>query len=355
MMFADLGARVIKVERPKVGDDSREYGPFLHDKSIYFAFINRGKESIALDLKNSDDDRELFEVLVSRADVLIENFRPGTMDAFGYTYEKLSEINARLIYASCSGFGQTGPMSKEPAYDTVIQGMSGMMSMTGFPDGPATRAGASIADLTAGLYCFCAITSALYARERTGKGARVDISMLDAMISLLEHGVMEYVATGRPLGRLGNRHPYIAPFDTFQAKDAPFVICAGDDELFVRLCRAIGRPELASDERFKTNEKRIANQEVLKKALEAILAGQASHYWIQQIGRAGVPCGPIQNIMEAVEHPQVKARNMIITSGGVRMPGNPIKIGGFPDPTARPPAPELDADGARIRKEFGGR
>lgn len=352
MLFADLGARVIKVERPGMGDDSRTFGPFLNGRSVYFDFINRGKESIALDLKN-DADRRCFEALVRKADVVVENFRPGTIERLGYSYERLKEINSRLILASCTGFGQTGPMSRERAYDTVIQGLSGIMSMTGFPEGPATRVGTSAADLTAGLYCFGAISSALFARDKTGIGSRVDISMFDAMITLLEHGVMEYVATGRPLGRLGNRHPYIAPFDTFQANDTSFVICAGDDELFVSLCKAIGKPELAFDELFLTNEKRTLNQALLKKTLETVFSEHDSSYWIERIGKAGVPCGAIQNISEAVEHPQVRARNMIVESGGLRMSGNPIKISGFADPKDRAVAPRLDADGLRIRREFG--
>lgn len=328
------------------------FGPFLNGRSVYFDFINRGKESIALDLK-ADADRRYFEALVRKADVVVENFRPGTIERLGYAYERLKEINPRLILASCTGFGQTGPMSRERAYDTVIQGLSGIMSMTGFPEGPATRVGTSVADLTAGLYCFGAISSALFAREKTGIGSRVDISMFDAMITLLEHGVMEYVATGRPLGRLGNRHPYIAPFDTFQAKDTSFVICAGDDELFVSLCKVLRKPELASDELFLTNEKRTLNQGLLKKTLETIFSEHDSGYWIERIGRAGVPCGAIQNIGEAVEHPQIRARNMIVESGGLRMPGNPIKISGFADPKDRAAAPRLDADGLRIRREFG--
>lgn len=352
MMFADLGARVIKVERPAVGDDSRGFGPFVGEKSVYFSFINRGKESIVLDLKGDEADRQLFEKLVRRADVVVENFRPGTMERLGYGYARLSEINPRLIFASCSGFGQTGPMSKEPAYDTVIQGMSGMMSMTGFPDGPPTRAGTSVADLVSGLYCFCAISGALYARERTGRGARVDISMLDGMMTLLEHGVMEYVATGRPLGRLGNRHPYIAPFDSFRASDGEFIICAGDNELFIRLCGAIGRPELALDDRFSSNEGRIKNEVRLKRILESALSGQTSSHWIEKIRGAGVPCGPIQDVAQAMQLPQLMARNMVIEAGGFRMPGNPVKISGYPDPKVRRGAPALDQDGDRIRREF---
>jgi len=186
----------------------------------------------------------------------------------------------------------------------------------------------------------------------TGKGTRVDVSMLDSTISLLEHGVMEYVATGKPLGRLGNRHPYIAPFDTFMAKDCEFVICAGDDELFARLCQTIGRPQLVNDERFASNEKRTANQEALKRSIEEALVSNVSDYWVERITKAGVPCGRIEDISEAFESPQLKARNMVIVSGGLRMPGNPMKLDGFPDPIERRPAPGLDSEGEGIRREF---
>ncbi|HUO06097.1 MAG TPA: CoA:oxalate CoA-transferase [Candidatus Binataceae bacterium] len=352
-LFADLGARVIKVERPKIGDDTREFGPFLNGKSVYFSFINRGKESIALDFRN-DDDRKLLIAMVRHADVIVENFRPGAMDRLRLGYTELSAINPRLIYASISGFGQTGPLSQDRAYDTVIQGFSGIMSVTGFHDGPATRVGTSIADLTAGLFGFAAIASALYARERTGKGAKIDVAMLDSMLTLLEHGVMEYVAAGRISERLGNRHPFITPFDTFRSADDAFIICAGDDELFKRMCEAIGMPGLAGDRLFATNTDRTANHAALKQALESVFVTKPSSHWLDLIRKAGVPCGPIHTVAEAIEHPQTMARNMIIEAGGIKMPGNPLKIAGYDDPATRPAAPELDADGERIRKEFAG-
>lgn len=263
MMLSDLGARVIKVERPGSGDDSRAFGPFKDEKSLYFAFVNRGKESIALNLKHPDD-KALFEAMVRKADVLVENFRPGTMDKLGYTWEALQAMNPRLIYASASGYGQSGPKKVEPAYDTVIQAVSGMMSMTGAPDGPATKVGTSMADLTTGMYTFSAIASALYGREKTGHGARVDIAMLDAMFTLLEGGLMHYAATGENPPRLGNRHPSITPFDTFDAADTAFVICAGDNALFNHLCAADGRAELATDPRFVDNALRTENALALR-------------------------------------------------------------------------------------------
>jgi CoA:oxalate CoA-transferase len=351
MLFADLGARVIKVEQPGSGDDSRAYGPFRDGKSVYFSFVNRGKESIALDLKN-EHDRTLLLRMVERADVLVENFRPGTMEKLGFTYEELAKLNPRLVYASGSGFGQTGPMSRQPAYDTVVQAISGMMSITGYADGPPTRVGASVADLTAGVYLFGAIASALYAREHSGRGARVDVAMLDGMISYLLHGVMEHVAHGRTLGRLGNDHPSIAPFGNYQAADQPFVICAGGDEVFRRLAAAIGRDDLLRDPRFTRNRDRHEHEQTLRAELEATLRTKPAHHWVEVLSIAGVPCARIQTIPEAVEMAQVKARNMMVESDGLRVPGNPMKISGFDDPATRPAAPALDANGSALREEF---
>jgi CoA:oxalate CoA-transferase len=353
MMLADMGARVIKVEQPGTGDDSRAYGPFVDGKSVYFNFVNRGKESIALSLKD-DEDRALFLRMVERADVVVENFRPGTMERLGFSYDALAKINPRLIYASCSGFGQTGPMSRQAAYDTVVQALSGIMSTTGFPGGPPTRVGASVADLISGIYVFCGIVSALYAREKTGKGARVDVAMLDAMMTYLLHGIMEYVATGKAAGRLGNGHPSITPFDTYQAADEQFVICAGGDEVFARLCRALGREDLATDPRFLNNTERHINEAALRVALEATLSTKPASHWVELLAAAGVPAAKVQNVPEAFEMPQLKARNMIVNAGGLRMLGNALKISGFEDPATRTPASALDADGIDLRKEFGG-
>lgn len=351
MMLADLGARVIKIERPK-GDDSRGFGPFRKGKSLYFNFVNRGKQSVVLDLKHPGD-RAVFLNIVRRADVLVENYRPGTMEKLALDYDRLSALNPRLVYASVSGFGQTGPLSREPAYDTVVQAFSGLMSVTGFPDGPDTRVGTSISDLTAGLYCFSGIASALYSRERTGRGTKIDVAMFDGLLALLEHAIMEYVAHGKAAQRRGNKHPTITPFDTFAAAERPFVLCVGNDELFARLCAAIGRPELAADPRFTSNEQRWQNEQALKTSLEDVFRARPAQAWIDCLKAAGVPCSPINTVPEAVEHPQTRARNMMIDAAGVRMPGCPIKMSGFGDPSTRATAPELNADGDTIRKEFG--
>jgi CoA:oxalate CoA-transferase len=350
-ILCDLGARVIKVEPPGHGDDTRTYGPFVKDQSLYFSFVNRGKESIVLNLKE-DADRRIFFNMIQKADVVVENYRPGTMDKLGLSYETLSKMNPRLIYASASGYGQTGPLTKEPAYDTVIQAMSGIMSVTGFPDGPPTRVGTSLSDLCAGMFLFCGVASALYARERTGKGSRVDIAMLDSTLAFLEHGLMEYVATGKAPGRIGNRHPFMTPFDTFDAADKPFAICVGNDKLFAALCEAIGKPELVTQPRFKSNFDRMTNNVALKAELESALKTQPAAHWLKVIRDAGVPVAPILNVAEAAQLPQTKARNMLIEAGGVQMPGNPVKISGYEDPAVRIGAPDLDQHGPALRKEF---
>lgn len=350
-ILADLGARVIKIEPPGHGDDTRTYGPFCNDQSLYFSFVNRGKESIVLDLKD-DADRDIFLTMVRRADVLTENFRPGTMKHLGFSYEELVKINPRLVYASSSGFGQTGPFASYPAYDTIIQAMSGIMSMTGFPDGPPTRVGTSLSDLCGGVFMFCGIASALYAREKTGKGAYVDVAMFDATLAFLEHGFMEYVATGKPLARIGNRHPFMTPFDVFASADKDFVICCGNDHLFAELCKVIGRPDLVTDSRFLSNQDRTENGVALKCQLEIALKKHSAEHWLNVIHEAGVPVAPLLNVAEAAEHPQTKARNMLIEAGGVRMPGNPVKISGYADPPVRVGAPTLNQHGDLLRREF---
>ena len=350
-MLCDLGARVIKVEPPGHGDDTHEYGPFLRDESVYFDSINRGKESIVLNLK-ADADRAVFLNMVRRADVLTENFRPGVMAKLGFAYDDLRPLNPRLIYASSSGFGQNGPLARFPAYDTIIQAMSGIMSMTGFPDGPPTRVGTSLSDLLGGVYLFCGVASALFARERTGQGAHVDIAMFDATMAFLEHGFMEYAANGRSLARIGNRHPFMAPFDLYACADGHVAICCGNDHLFGELCLALGRPKLATDPRFRENADRMRNVDLLKQEMESALKTKPASHWLETIHAAGVPIGPLLSVEQAITHPQTQARNMFIEAGGVHMAGNPIKISTCPDPKVRPGAPKLDQHGAALRSEF---
>jgi len=354
MVLADLGARVIKVEAPEGGDDSRRYGPFVNGKSAYFMAMNRGKESIALDLKR-EADRTIFERLLEQADVLVENFRPGTMERLGYGWEALHGRHPRLIYAAASGFGHSGPYASKPAYDMVVQGMGGIMSITGHPGGPPTRVGASIGDITAGLFTAIGIASALHHRHASGQGLKVDVAMLDCQVAILENALSRYFLTNRSPQPLGARHPSIAPFAAFATADGNIIIAAGTDALFGKLCAALDRPALARDARFLTNDLRAEHVEALGAELEAILAARGSDEWLRLLEAAGVPCGPINDIASIANDPQIRARNMIVAiedpeAGPLKLAGNPIKLSAFPDPTSRPAAPALDADRAAILK-----
>src|ERR1700733_3986782 len=312
MLMAEMGARIIKVEPPGKGDDAREYGPFRNGKSTYFASVNRGKESLALDLKDAAD-RAVFDKLLAKADVLVENFRPGTMEKFGYGWETLHPKYPRLIYAAASGFGHTGPYSRHPAYDMVVQGLGGVMSITGYPGEPPARVGMSIGDIGAGLYTTIAVNAALLHRERSGEATKIDIGMLDCQIALLENAVMRYTVLDEIPGPLGARHPTITPFQALATEDGNIIIAAGNDGLFVKFCAAIGRDDLARDGDFTSNEQRQRNQPRLQDELERTLKGKTTAKWIAILEPAGIPCGPINNIAQALAHPQVAARNMLIT------------------------------------------
>jgi CoA:oxalate CoA-transferase len=354
MMLAELGARVIKVENPSGGDEARQFEPFAGDQSAYFLSLNRGKESIALNLK-APADRAVFLALVRRADVLVENYRPGTLERLGLGYDQLHELNERLIFASVSGFGQTGPWSHKPAYDVIVQALGGLMSVTGQPGAGPTKAGTSIGDITGGLFTLAGITSALYHREKRGRGMRVDVSMLDGQIAILESAILRYVTSGKVPGGMGNRHASIAPFQPYATADRPLIIAAGNNVLFARLCLALALPEMAADPRFRTNRDRMQNIDALQEGLETTLLNRTASEWIAVLEEAGVPCAPIHNIADAVEHPQVRARSMIVSADGLRMAGNPIKLSDFPDSSLRRAAPRLDADGPRIRAELSQR
>ncbi len=353
LLLHELGARVIKVEPPQ-GDDSRAYGPFKDGESLYFAAINRGKESIALDLKN-DGDRAVFGTLASRADVVLENFRPGTMEKLGLGWDTLHERFPRLIYAAASGFGHTGPESTRPAYDMIVQGLGGIMSVTGHPGAPPARIGVSIGDLGAGIYTALGIAAALYHRERTGEATKVDVSMLDCQLSLMENPAMRYLATGIVPGPMGGRHATITPFAIFQTKDRPVIIAAGNDGLFRKLCAALDQPDWAQDPRFATNETRRALASELAALIEGVLARHTADHWLGVMETAGVPAGPINTVADALAHPQVAPRHMVVQAGGMQMIGNPVKV--WPhaanDDGQRTPAPALDGDRARLLAEFG--
>ena len=351
MLLADLGARVVKVE-PPAGDDARRIGPFMEGVSAYFASLNRGKESIALDLQEAGD-RAVFEQLVSRADVLVENFRPGVIERLGYGWETLHARHPRLVVASVSGFGQTGPYAERPAYDVIVQAMGGMMSLTGPSGGPPSRVGSSLGDINAGLFAAVGIQAALLERARTGAGRRVDVAMLDCQVAVLENAIARYRVSGVVPGPLGTRHPSIAPFQALAASDGFVVVAAGNDALFEKLCGAVGRSELAREPRFASNDARMENVEQLAATLEDTLAAEPVAVWLERLLDAGVPCGPLNDVAQVLEDPQVRARNMVVRSGGFELTGNPIKLSETDDPTTREPAPGLDADRTALLAEFG--
>jgi crotonobetainyl-CoA:carnitine CoA-transferase CaiB-like acyl-CoA transferase len=309
MLLADLGADVVKVERPE-GDDARQYGPFLPSgESAYFAGINRGKRSIVLDMK-SETHRAIFLRLVEKADVVVENFRPGTMEAFGLGSERLRTINPRLIYASVSGFGRTGPYRRRPAYDIIVQALGGLMSITGHDSSEPARVGTSISDILAGIYTALSITATLARRGRTGNGADLDLAMLDCTVSVLENAVSRYAITGQMPQPLGTRHPSITPFQAFRAADGMLVIAAGNDTLWRKVCELIGRPALADDPLLTTNALRTANQPYLEGQLNALLSSRRVADWLEAFTNAGIPAAPIQNIAQVMEDPQLAARDM---------------------------------------------
>lgn len=349
MMLSEMGARVIKVETPVTGDDARHFGPFVGEESAYFATINRGKESIALNLKNPDE-RETLERLIEKADVVAENYRAGTMERLGLGWDRLKEINPRLVYVSVSGFGHSGPYSNRPAYDLVVQGMGGIMSMTGHGDGNPVRVGTSVGDITAGLFGVSGVLAALYDREKTGAGAKVDVAMLDCQVAILENAIGRYFAEGKVPAQTGLRHPSITPFAGLRAQNGEYlVLAAGNDALFRKLCELLECSGLLEDARFDSNHGRTEHGRELYELLEEALARKPVSDWLEILTDGGIPCGPINDIGQVVNDPQVAARNMIVTARGdsgneFRMPGNPLKFSDYPDPPTRRRIPGHDSD-----------
>ena len=356
MILSDLGARVIKIEAPETGDDSRKFGPFINDYSAYFMSLNRGKESIALNLKNKDD-KKIFEKILSKADILVENFKPGTLEKWGYGWKDVNKKYPKLIYASASGFGQTGPLKELPAYDMVVQGMGGLMSVTGHPDNEPTRVGTSIGDITAGLFTAIGINAALYDRQKTGKGAFIDVSMLDCQIAILENAISRYLSKNEIPKPMGSRHPSIAPFEAFKTKDSYIIIAAGNDKLFDKLCEVLDINDVPKEKRFSSNSLRCENMDSLKEILENKLKLKNTNEWIKEMEKLKIPCGPIFNIKQAVENPQIEHRNMIVKSyhkivGEFKSSGNPIKMSTYKDQNSRGDIPDLDEHREKILKEF---
>ncbi len=344
MILSDLGAEVIKIEQPEIGDESRNFGPFKNGFSLYFMSVNRGKRSITLDLK-TDRGKDIFKQLVKQSDILVENFRPGTMKKLGLDYETLAAEHPALIYAACSGFGQTGPFAEKGAYDMIIQGMGGIISITGEPDGPPVRVGTSISDITAALFTTIGILSALHNRNSTGKGQLVDVAMLDSLVAVLENAIVRYFATDEIPQPLGSRHPAITPFEAFESADGHIIIAIGNDTLWAKFCEHVDQKNLISDPRFSTNVERTANHSELFPILSEIMRQRTTDEWIDALENIGVPCGPINTIDKVVNHPQVQARNMITQvihqmTGAVEVPGLPIKLSDTPGDVDIP-APNL--------------
>ena len=345
MILSDMGAEVVKVEMPEIGDDSRYFGPFKNEQSLYFLSLNREKKSMTLNLK-TEEGKAILKDLIKQFDVIVENYRPGTMEKLGLGYDVLKVINPRLIYAASSGFGHTGPDSKKPAYDILAQARGGIMSITGWPDSPPTRVGMSTGDITASLFTAIGISSALYQREISGEGQKVDVAMLDSQVAILENALSRYQVSGVPPVPIGNRHPTITPFQAFKAKDTYFVLPIGNDNLWSKFCKIISREELIEDNRFITNGARTENLTELNIVLDEIFKTKNAFEWIDLFEDNGIPCGPINTIDKVMDDKQVLARNMIVevddkNAGKVKIAGNPIKMTSVPEEQTRKSAPEI--------------
>jgi formyl-CoA transferase/CoA:oxalate CoA-transferase len=357
MLLADMGARVIKIEQPGRGDETRAWGPpFVAGESAYFLSINRNKESVTLDFKQPGG-RQALDRLLDRADVLVENFRPGTLDRLGLGYAGVAATHPGLVYCSISGFGQTGPRRNQAGYDAVMQAEGGLMSVTGPADGPAYRVGVAVADLVAGLLAAQGIVLALYSRDRTGRGQQVDVGMLDGVVSLLTYHASMHLTTATISQRVGNRHATIAPYDTFSAADGELFLAVGNDDQFRRFCAATGQQTLLSDERFATNPSRVVHHRELRERLAPIIRQQSRAYWNEQLTRAGVPCGSVRDVPDALSDPQLIARDMIesvehAAAGMIKVLGVPIKLSETPG-SVRTAPPTLGQHTAQVLAEIG--
>lgn len=359
MNLADHGAEVIKIERPGSGDQTRGWGPMENDYSGYYAYINRNKKGITLNLA-SEEGKKVFAGLVKSADVICENYKVGVLEKLGFSYEVLKELNPRIIYGSISGFGLTGELSSRPCYDIVAQAMSGMMSVTGFADGPPCKIGPSVGDSYTGAYLCMGVLMALYEREKTGVGRRIDVGMVDTLFSTMENFVVEYTIAGKHPHRAGNQDPSIAPFDSFQAKDSDFVMGCGTNKMFAGLCQAMGREDLIDDPRFNTNLNRCDNYlRDLKPIIEEWTQTKTVAELEEIICGLSIPFGPILTIPEISEHSLTKERNMLwdVYQPGmdktIRIPGSPIKIHGEED-KAQKGAPILGEDNFAVYTEILG-
>lgn len=357
MLLADMGADVIKIENPKGGDDSREFGPYKNGLSAYYMGLNRSKRSVTMNLKE-EKAKEMLKTLVKDADIVVENFKPGTMKKLGLDYEVLKQVNPKIIYAASSGFGQTGPYSSRAAYDLIVQGMSGFMSITGFDKEHPVKSGSSIADIFAGVFTTIGILAALEHRNKTGEGQMVDVAMLDCMVATLENAIAFYDCYEKSPEPIGNVHRSIAPFASFPTSDGLVNVCVGNDDLWRRFCEVVGMEEFVADPRFADNKKRVENFKDLSVIISERTAKKKTAEWTAALDAVKVPCGAIMNVEQVVNDPQVKARDMIVEmdhpeAGKLRVPGVPIKFSATPA-GIKCPAPGLGQHNVEIYKELLG-
>ncbi len=357
MMLADMGAEIIKIEMPGRGDDSRSWGPpFVEGESAYFMSVNRNKKSITLNLK-SEKSKEIIEKLIKKADIIIENFRPGTMDKLGLSYENVAELNPEIIYASISGFGQDGPYRLLPGFDQVIQGMGGLMSVTGEPGGPPIKVGVAVADIAGGMFAAYGIMIALFNRQRTGKGQMIDVSLLDSQVAWLTYRAGSFFASGKIPQPLGSGHPNIVPYQAFKANDTYVNIAAGNDQLWQKFCSAVGLEDIVENPKFATNAKRVENRNELVNIISNIVSSKNAQEWLDILTKAGVPCGPIYTLDEIFTDPQVLHRNMVkdldhIKAGKIKVTGVPVKLSATPGEILTAP-PVLGQHTKEILLELG--
>lgn len=330
MKLADMGAEVTKVEIPITGDDTRKWGPpFANGEATYFIAVNRNKRSMTLNLKHARA-KDVLERLIRRSDVLLENFRPGTLAELGFPWERIRALNPKIVYCAISGYGQEGKFRDKASYDVIVQGECGVMDLTGSPDGPPTKVGLSIADQIAGMLAVEGVLLALFRREKSGEGDRVDISLLDGMLSMLTYQAQMWLSAGQMPKRMGNRHPSIVPYETFQAKDVHLNVGVANETLWKRFCDVVGKPEWAADERFESNEQRVRNRETLIPMVQEVLRGRTAVEWIAAFEGAGIPCGLIRNMEAICDAAEEDTREMIVEAehpaGNIRMIGNPVKL-----------------------------
>ena len=356
MLLGDMGADVVKIEEPEFGDETRSWAPTWHGESTGFLSLNRNKRSLGLNLKEKEGVEVVLR-MAAEADVLIESFRSGAMNRMGLGYEAINKVNPRIVYCSISGYGRTGPMAEKPGYDLVIQAYSGLMNLTGDPDGPPVRVGFALVDLFTGMMAYSSIVTALRHRDNTGEGQWIDTSLLDGQVAVMSYHGTNFLATGKEAHRMGSGHPHLVPYQSFPASDGFFILGCPNQRLWERLCHAIGCPELVEDPRFASNDDRVENRTDCVEALSRVFRTKPMAHWVQLIEDAGIPCGPIQTVADVVNDPQVLARNMMVDVDhpkvpGLRMPNCPLMLTGSP-PSIRRPPPLLGEHNEEILAEWG--